>query len=160
MEYAAHRPERTRALVLSGCTLDFEGWRHWPYEVSSRLAEFIPPQWYDFITHYTLQLLLPKSWAKLIETIPFNPLVFRRTNATIARHVRFSRRIARYRKPVLLVNGEYDFVFRSDELRFLRALPQARLRIIRGVDHTAPMRRVQEFTHVVREFANHVFAAS
>ncbi|HVA28252.1 MAG TPA: alpha/beta fold hydrolase [Candidatus Baltobacteraceae bacterium] len=160
MEYAARRPEQTRALLLSGCTLDFEGWRHWPYEVSARLGELIPLPWYDFITHYTLQLLLPKAWASLVEQIPFDRSVFTRTNATIARHVRFSSRIARYRKPVLFVNGEYDVVFRSDERRFMRVLPQARLRIIPGVDHTVPMRRVQEFAHVVREFADRVFATA
>lgn len=160
MDYASRRPERTRGLVLSGCTLDFEGWHHWPYGVSARLAELVPQPWYDFASHYMLQLLLPKAWASLVESIPFNRKVLARTNATIAGHARFSKRIARYRKPVLFINGEYDLVFRSDERRFLQKLPQARLKIIPGVDHIAPLLRVAEFTHLVREFADHVFAVT
>jgi pimeloyl-ACP methyl ester carboxylesterase len=156
MDYASHRPEETRALLLSGCTLDFEGWRHWPYEVSSRLSEIVPQQWYDLVTHYTLRLVLPKTWASLVEEIPFNRSVFSRTNA-LKRQIRFSTRLARYRKPVLFVNGEYDFIFRSDERRFLQRVPQARLRIVPGVDHTLPMRRIHEFTSIVRAFADAVF---
>jgi pimeloyl-ACP methyl ester carboxylesterase len=156
MDYASHRPEETRALLLSGCTIDFEGWRHWPYEVSARLSELVPQAWYDLVTHYTLRLVLPKAWAALVEEIPFNRGVFARTTA-LSRHIRFSARIARYRKPVLFVNGEYDFIFRTDENRFLRRVPQARLRIVPGVDHTMPMRRIHEFTSIVRAFADQVF---
>lgn len=158
MEYAAHRPQQTRGLVLAGCTLDFEGWRHWPYAVGAHFAQLVPEQWYDATSHFMLHLLMPRAWASLVEAIPFNRKVLARTNATIAGHAQFSKRIARYRKPVLFINGEYDFIFRSDERRFLQKLPQARLRIIQGVDHTAPLLRVQEFTHLVREFADHVFA--
>jgi len=160
MQYASQRPQHTRGLVLAGCTLDFSGWHHWPYGVSARLAELIPEQWYDTTSHFILHLLMPKAWADLVEAIPFNRKVLSRTNATIAGHYRFSKRIARYRKPVLFINGAYDFIFRSDERRFLARLPQARLKLIGGVDHTAPLLRVAEFTHLVREFADHVFAAS
>ena len=66
--------------------------------------------------------------------------------------------IASYRKPVLIVNGEYDVAFRADERRYLHRLPQARLRLMRGVDHAAPMRRVAEFCTIVDEFAQQVFA--
>jgi pimeloyl-ACP methyl ester carboxylesterase len=158
MDYASHYPECSRALLLAGCTLDFEGWRHWPYEISARLWEFVPRQWYDLLSHYALRLLLPKAWAALVTEIPFDRRVITRTTS-LAHHIRFSSRIARYRKPVLFVNGEYDLIFRADERRFLRGVTQARLRIVPNVDHTMPLRRVQEFTYIVREFADRVFAA-
>ena len=159
IDYATHFPNRSRALALAGCTLDFEGWRHWPYEVSARLSELIPMQFYDLVSHYMLHLLLPKAWADLVQEIPFNRSVFVRTN-DLARKIHFSRRLARYRKPVLFVNGEYDLIFRTDEQRFLRRVPQARLRIVPGVDHTLPLRRIYEFTSIVREFADHVFTTT
>ena len=30
MRYASRFPERTRALLLADCTLDFEAWKRWP----------------------------------------------------------------------------------------------------------------------------------
>ena len=158
IDYASHRPERTRALVLSGCTVDFEGWRTWPYEISARLSELIPLQWYDLVTGHLLHLMLPKAWADLVVQIPFNRSVFVRSS-DMARKVRFSQRLGRYRKPVLILNGEFDLIFRIDERRFLRRVPQARLRIVPSVDHTLPMRRVAEFTAIVKDFADHVFSS-
>lgn len=157
MSYAARRPERTTALVLSGCSLDFEGWKHWPYEVGARLADLMPSPWFDALIDVSLHLTLPRPWADLIARIPFNRDVISRTNR-VSSGINFIQTIASYRKPVLFLNGEYDLIFRMDERRYLQALPQARLQIIRGVDHSAPMRNAKEFTAAVGDFARHVFA--
>ncbi len=156
MQYAARRPERTSALVLAGCTLDIAGWKHWPYEVTARFADLMPSLWFEAVMASVLHLTLPNPWAEIVSRIPFNRDVISRTNRA-SRSVNFVRTIATYRKPVLFINGEYDLVFRMDERRYLQALPQARLRIIRGVDHSAPMRRAKEFTNAVGDFAGHVF---
>lgn len=156
MQYAALHPERTRALLLSGCTLDFESWKSWPYEVTARLSQTIPESVLDWLMNVSLRLTLPRNWARLVSGIPFNRDVFMRTSA-LAHASKFSEKLKDYRKPVLFVNGEYDLIFRADERRFLNRVPQARLRILRGVDHTAPMRNVEEFTAIVREFATKVF---
>jgi pimeloyl-ACP methyl ester carboxylesterase len=157
MQYASRRPERTSALVLAGCTLNFEGWKHWPYEAGARLAELMPSPWFDALIDLSLHLTLPRAWADAVSRIPFNRDVISRTNR-VSRGVDFIRTISSYRKPVLFINGEYDFIFRLDERRYLQALPQARLRVIRGVDHSAPMRNAKEFTTCVGDFAQHVFA--
>ena len=156
MQYASVHPERTRGLLLTGCTLDFESWKSWPYEISARLSQTIPDSLLDWMMNISLQLTLPRTWAKLVSGIPFNRDVFSRTSTLAHQESRFSEKLAGYRKPVLFVNGEYDLIFRVDERRFLNRVPQARLRILRGVDHTAPMRRVEEFTTIVREFAGRV----
>jgi pimeloyl-ACP methyl ester carboxylesterase len=158
MTYASAHPERTRGLLLTGCTLDFETWKRWPYEISVRLSQPIPDSVLDWLMNLSLHVTLPRRWAQLVAAIPFNRDVFTRTSAYARQHSRISDKLAGYRKPVLFVNGEFDLIFRIDERRFLSHVPQARLRILRGTDHTAPMRRVEEFTTIVREFAGKVFA--
>lgn len=159
MQYAARRPERTSGLVLCGCMIDFEGWKYWPYGATSRLSELMPDPLFDAFVNLGLHVTLPSAWASLVQRIPFNREVVTSINR-IAASSRNSELIRDYRKPVLFLNGEYDLLFRIDEKRYLRALPQAELRVIRGVDHTVPMRRAQEFATAVGDFANRVFAAT
>lgn len=159
MRFASREPERTRGLLLTGCTLDFEGWKWWPYGMSVKFTEMLPRPLYDAFVHASLAMTLPRQWVDVVEAIPFDRNVFSQTSAIVREQSHALDAIASYRKPVLIVNGEYDFAFRSDERRFLHRLPQARLRIIAGVDHTGPLRRVEEFTSIVEEFAQRVFGS-
>ncbi|MDE2481616.1 MAG: alpha/beta hydrolase [bacterium] len=159
MNYAVAHPDRTRALLLAGCTLDFVGWKHWPYEAGARFITALPAPLRERFLQLTLHATLPRPWAEIVEEIPFDPQVLNDTKL-ISRGARFSETIAAYRKPVLIANGELDLVFRMDERRFLNRLPQARLRVLKRVDHTAPLVRAEEFTAIVREFADRVFTAT
>jgi pimeloyl-ACP methyl ester carboxylesterase len=158
MRYASRFPERTRGLLLAGCTLDFEAWKWWPYGVSVRLTQLLPDSWGEALMHLSLYLTLPRRWLDVVEAIPFDRDVFSKTSAIVRSKRRAIDEIASYTKPVLIVNGEYDLSFRLDERRFLHRLPQARLRIVRGTGHNAPLYRVEEFTSIVEEFAGRVFA--
>lgn len=157
MRYAARFPERTKALLLAGCTLDFEGWKWWPYGVSVGLTDLLPDAWLGALMHAGLYFSLPRHWVDVVEQIPFDRNVLTQTSAIVRSSEHALDEISAYRKPVLVVNGEYDIAFRMDERRFLHRLPQARLRIIRGTDHTAPLRRIGEFAGIVDEFALKVF---
>jgi pimeloyl-ACP methyl ester carboxylesterase len=112
----------------------------------------------DAFLHTTLYMALPPRYAEIVKRIPFDSDVLSRVNSLALSVARQSDGIATYRKPVLIVNGEYDVAFRSDERRYLHRLPQARLRLMPGVDHAAPMRRVAEFCTIVDVFARQVFA--
>jgi pimeloyl-ACP methyl ester carboxylesterase len=157
MRFATQHPERTAGILLADCTLDFEGWKWWPYGASVTFTEHLPRPLYDAMIHTMLSLTLPQRWVEIVESIPFNRDVFAQTSAIVREQKDALKEIATYRKPVLIVNGEYDFAFRSDERRYLHRLPQARLRILRGTDHTAPLQRVEEFTEIVDEFGQKVF---
>lgn len=157
MQYSAHHSEHTAGLVLAGCAVDYEGWRRYPYEMSVRLTEMVPRHWLDAFFHVSLRVTLPKSVAKVVEQIPFNRDVFRRTATIAGNNKRFSEILATYGKPVLFLQGEYDVLFRMDEKRFLSLVPQARLRVIRHTDHTAPLRKVKEFSDAVADFAERIF---
>ena len=141
MRYAASFPEKTRALLLADCTLDFDQWKLWPFDASFGFMRMLPNPMLDAFLHLTLYMTLPKSYVDIVERIPFDRDVLARTNAIARSVTRSSDGIATYRKPVLIVNGEFDVAFRADERRYLHRLPQARLRIMRGLDHAAPMRR-------------------
>lgn len=158
MEYTGRRPERSRALLLAGCTLDFEAWKRWPYELSARLSALVPTAAFERMVWWSLHLTMPRVWADLVSSIPFNRAVLTQTSHMTSHNGRFSDKLSNYRKPVLFVNGEYDLVFRMDERRFLQRVPQARRRIVRRVDHNMPMTRANEFIAIVREFADQVFA--
>jgi pimeloyl-ACP methyl ester carboxylesterase len=158
MRYASFFPERTRALLLAGCTLDFEAWKWWPYGAGVRLTQILPNAWAEALMHLSLAVTLPRTWLGVIEAIPFDRDVFAKTTAIVRSKRRAIDEIASYSKPVLVVNGQYDVFFRLDERRFLHRLPQARLRIVPGTTHTAPLQRVEEFTALVDEFAQRVFS--
>jgi pimeloyl-ACP methyl ester carboxylesterase len=158
MRFAAQHGNRSAGLLLADCTLDFEGWKWWPYGAAVTFTEHLPQPLYDAFVHATLSMTLPQRWVEIVEAIPFNRNVFAQTSAIVREQKNALAEIATYRKPVLIVNGEYDFAFRSDERRYLHRLPQARLRILKGTDHTGPLRRVQEFTEIVDGFAKKVFA--
>jgi pimeloyl-ACP methyl ester carboxylesterase len=158
MSYAARFPGRTRALLLADCTLDFDRWKMWPLDASFGFMQMLPRPMLDAFLHTTLYMALPPRYAEIVRRIPFDSDVLSRVNAIAANAARLSDAIASYREPVLIVNGEYDVAFRTDERRYLHRLPQARLRLMHGVDHAAPMRRVAEFCTIVDEFAQQVFA--
>lgn len=159
MRYASQFPQRTSGLLLAGCTLDFEAWKWWPYGVSVRLTQLLPDAWLGMLLHTTLYMTLPRQWLDVVENIAFNRKVLSQTSDIVRSQRSALDGISAYRKPVEVVNGQYDLVFRVDERRFLHRLPQARLRIIRGTDHTAPLQRVGEFTSIVDAFAGRVFPA-
>jgi pimeloyl-ACP methyl ester carboxylesterase len=158
MSYASRFTDRTRALLLSDCTLDFDHWKMWPIDASFGFMQWLPRPMLDAFLHTTLYMALPKRYADIVKNIPFDSDVLSRVNAIAQSVARLSDGIATYRKPVLIVNGEYDVAFRADERRYLHRLPQARLRLMHGLDHAAPMRRVAEFSRIVDEFATQVFA--
>ena len=158
MRYAVRNPEKTAALLLAGCTLDFEGWKWWPYGASVAFANRLPDFWLNTMLNASLYLSLPRHWVDIIEQIPFDRDVLTQTSAIVRSSQNALAEIGKYRKPVLIVNGEFDLAFRWDERRFLHRLPQARLRIMHGVDHTGPLRRSAEFRSIVEEFAGKVFA--
>ncbi|MDQ2864885.1 MAG: alpha/beta fold hydrolase [Candidatus Eremiobacteraeota bacterium] len=155
--YACARPERIRALLLAGCTLDFEPWKRWPYEISARLSAVLPALLFERLIWCSLHLTMPRVWADRVVAIPFDRSVLAETSALTSNGGRFSEKLAHYPGSVLFVNGEYDIVFRIDERRFLRCASAARLKIVRRSDHTMPMRRAEEFEAIVREFACELF---
>jgi len=157
MRHAARHPEQTAGLLLADCTFDFEGWRWWPYGAWVNVAQHLPEAWLDALQRVGLYASIPHNWIDVVQRIPFNRDVLYRTSEIVRSSQNALDDLATYRKPVAFVNGEFDLLFRLDEKRFLHRLPQARLQIMRGMDHAGPLRRIAEFTSIVEAFADRVF---
>ncbi len=159
VSYFSQHLAASRALLLAGATYDFDGWKRLPFRIMAQAMGALPHPIYHSLASFSLHAVVGDEWAREIERIPFDPRVLDSTSAMAAHGLRQSELIARYHRPVLIVNGEYDLIFRSDEARFLRSAPNARREIVLGSDHVAPLRESARFTAIVRAFADEVFLA-
>ena len=155
--YFSQHLEASRALLLAGATYDFDGWKRLPFRLMAQAMGAIPGPLYQSIASLSLRGVVGDEWAREIERIPFDPRVLDSTSEMAVRGMRQSDTIAAYDRPLLVVNGEYDLIFRSDESRYLRNAPNARREIIAGSDHAAPLRESARFTAIVRAFADEIF---
>lgn len=158
MNYAAVFPDHVRALLLSGCTLDFTGWKRWPLDATTTFLQALPRGLRKRALDVNLRVVLPDDWCRIVRAIPFNDSVLGQVRQLAHLHPCFSDTVARYPGRVRFVNGKRDFVFRIDERQFVRACAQGDRRLIPKIDHTAPFRKGRAFTREIYEFAREVFA--
>ncbi len=157
MRYTRDHAGDSAALVLAGCSFDFSGAWGATYRIVGNVASRLPRHFVDgFIAGY-FRVRLPNI-ADRIVPLAFDQQVFR-TSAEFSIDELYSQSLRAYEKSVLIVNGGWDALFRSQERRFARAM-QARIAIISGSDHAAPLRRPAEFSEIVRAFALEVFLQS
>jgi pimeloyl-ACP methyl ester carboxylesterase len=157
MRYALDLPDHTSGLVLAGSTTNITGYRHALYAFAVRATAHVPPPLVQGLLTIFFHLTLPPRVAKVIVPFRFNHDVFEQS-LQLAGGVTYSELLKRYKKPVLLINGRWDVLFRRDEQRYAKATG-ARLVVMPNTDHVAPLRDPREFCNVVREFAREVFAA-
>ncbi len=157
VRYFSQHLDASRALLLAGATYDFDGWKRLPFRVMAQAMGALPDPLYRSIASLSLRAVVGDEWAREIEGIPFDPRVLDSTSEMAVHGMRQSDLIALYDHPLLVVNGEYDLIFRSDESRYLRNAPHARREIVAGADHSAPLRESARFTAIVRAFADEVF---
>lgn len=154
MRYATDLPDHTSGLVLTGCTTNIVGYRRLLYDAAVRATARIPDAAVQRLLTRFFYLTLPQAVCEIIVPFRFNHNVFEQS-LRIAGGVRYSDRLRAYGKPVLIVNGVWDLLFRRDERLFAQAAG-ARLEVMRQTDHVAPLRRPGTFTSLVREFARDV----
>ncbi len=156
--YFSQHLDASRALLLAGSTYDFDGWKRLPFRMMAQAMGALPDPLYRSIASLSLRAVVGEEWAREIEKIPFDPRVLDSTSEIAVHGMRQSDLIASYDRPVLIVNGEFDLIFRTDESRYLRNAPHSRREIIAASDHAAPLRENARFTAIVRAFADEVFA--
>ncbi|MGW1378872.1 alpha/beta fold hydrolase [Streptomyces sp. NPDC002446] len=152
LEFARRCPDRLRGLVLAGASVSTRG----PWAIPYRwVAGLVPQIAGDRLTRWNDRLLRRLYPPEVVEpTIragyAFHTLpaawgeVLGRFDAAAMRHVA---------APVLILNGEKDTVFRSGEVDFARAHPQARIELIPRARHLANFDAPDAFTDAIRRFA-------
>ena len=155
MRYATDQPESTAGLLITGCSADVVGIRALIYEICVGITAQFSQEFVQKMLAVAFRITLPRKVANLIIPFAFNQQVFETSRKTVS-EVAYSERLRTYAKPMLIVNGEYDILFRPDENKYAEAA-RARVIIMRNSDHVAPLRRPRHFTAIVRRFARRVF---
>ncbi|GAC1659708.1 MAG: hypothetical protein NVS9B12_13480 [Vulcanimicrobiaceae bacterium] len=156
-QFSQRFPHLSGGLLLAGCSLDPTHWRADAYGALVGIGGQIPRPFFNSFSSMFFRMTLKPALAEAIIRNPFNALAFTETHRLLHGQS-FSAMLATYPHPVLVVNGEYDFVFRPHEGRFVKEA-RAEHRIVKGSDHVFPLRRTEEFSAMIAEFTTNVMAA-
>jgi pimeloyl-ACP methyl ester carboxylesterase len=158
MRYALDLSDHTSGLILTGATTDIVGYRRALYGAAVHITARIPAAAVQQMLALFFRMTLPRRVADVIVPFKFNHDVFEQS-LRLAGGMRYSDLLKHYHKPVLLVNGKWDLLFRRDERRYARAA-NARLVVMPRSDHVAPLRDPAQFCAIVRAFAREVFGST
>jgi len=157
MTVAERWPERVTALVLSGASGDPVGVRSLAYRGLAAAFAFGPT---PVLVAVDRRFVRWRFGAVVAESVLAGGL-WHRSGVPALRSLvgrRFSRQLAAYPGPVLVLNGELDLFFRLTEPAFLRSIGQPTRVLIRRATHLANLDQPEAFTAAVRAFARKVQA--
>jgi pimeloyl-ACP methyl ester carboxylesterase len=151
MDLAARRPAIIRGLVLSGATQEPIGIRARPYLALAWAIDRLSGRGYDRLNRIFFRTRYPAAIAEPILAGGFHSV----GGSTALRALvgeRFAPRLAAYPGPVLILNGEFDVLFRFGARRFTAGAADLRIVRLRGATHLANLDRPQAFNAAVRGF--------
>lgn len=158
MEVAGRWPERVEGLVLAGATAEPIGVREAPYRALAWLLTHVDPQLLSRLNSWFFRHRYRAAIAEPIVSAGFSfPGGARAVRAIVGKCYR--PRLARYPGRTLILNGEYDLLFRVSERSFAEAATDARRIVVRGATHLTNLDRPEAFAGAVRRFAREVGAA-
>jgi pimeloyl-ACP methyl ester carboxylesterase len=155
MELASRWPERVSGLVLAGATAEPVGPRALPYHALGWILSAVPEAWLDRLNTWFFRRRYRPSIA---EPIIAGGFTFR-SGARAVRSIigqRFRPRLARYPGRTLILNGEFDLLFRLSERSFAEVAADPRRILIRRATHLTNLDQPEAFTAAVRRFARGV----
>lgn len=152
MTLAARHPELVRGLVIAGASAEPAGVRVLAYRaLAGVMARFDRPG-RDRLSRWFFRTRYPAAIA--------DPIVaggFWSAGGAIALRTlfgeRFVPRLAAYGGPALILNGEYDLLFRFSAPDFALGAKHARRVVLAGAVHLSNLDRPSAFNRAVREFA-------
>jgi pimeloyl-ACP methyl ester carboxylesterase len=153
MAFVDRYPERVGALILSDCSRDTTGTSAAPYLAFSLL---LSTSSHALMRRLAAAILRTRYVPAIAQPIVRAGLFIRGgiqgLNGIVG--VNFRKALAKYDGPVLLINGERDFLFRPGEAEFLAASGNAWLYVIGGAGHLSNLDRPEEYTQAVRRFVD------
>lgn len=158
MALAAREPERVRGLVLAGATAEPVGLRAIPYRALAMILDRFDGPGLVRLNTWFFRSRYPPSIAEPIVAGGF----WSSGGARAVRALfgeRFLPRLAAYPGPTLIVNGEYDLLFRLSAGTFAAAARDARRVRLPGALHLSNLDRPVAFSEAVRRFANDLASA-
>lgn len=152
MDLAARFPERVRGLVLAGATAEPTGFGRRPYLALAWVMSTVSGPRQDALNRWFFRTRFPAKIADPIVAGGF----WSEAGATALRALageRFVPRLAAYPGPTLIVNGQFDPLFRWSAGRFERAAANPRRVQLKGATHLSNLDRPAAFTQAIRGFA-------
>ena len=153
MAFAAQAPERCASLVLSGCAIEYHGLlgrlAHLGAALSLRIYR---PARVAAMQSALLRSAYPPEIADAQIAAGFSFQALPATYGELARQ-RFRPLLRAYPGPVLILNGERDWLNRRSEARQLAATQHGQLQMIADAGHLCNLDQPAAFTSAVREWA-------
>jgi pimeloyl-ACP methyl ester carboxylesterase len=139
---AARDPSRVAGVFFFACNVDPSGVK--PFEATPTLGRCFARHKKD----YAELSATPERFKDLVEAL--SPMQQTQPNYSVDD-------LARIRVPVVIARSEYDEFIKREHAEYLaEAIPNARLILLKGVSHFAPLQRPQQFNAAMLEFANSV----
>lgn len=151
MALAARRPELVRGLVLAGATAEPVGLRSIPYRLLAVILERLDGPRLVRLNTWFFRTRYPASIAEPIVAGGF----WSSGGAEALRSLfgeRFLPRLAAYPGRTLILNGEFDLLFRLSAPTFAAAAQDARRAMLSGALHLSNLDRPAAFSAAVRRF--------
>jgi pimeloyl-ACP methyl ester carboxylesterase len=152
MVLAAREPERVRGLVLAGATAEPVGARSLPYRALAEVLDRFESPALRRLNAWFFRTRYPASIAEPIVAGGF----WSDGGAHALRALfgqRFAPRLAAYPGPTLILNGEWDLLFRMSAGTFAAAARDARRVRLAGALHLSNLDQPAAFSAAVRRFA-------
>lgn len=152
MALAAREPERVRGLVLAGSTAEPVGFGSVPYRALAAILDRFDGPALVRLNTWFFRTRYPPEIAEPIVAGGF----WSKGGAGAVRALfgqRFAPRLAAYPGPTLILNGEWDLLFRLSAGAFAAAARDARRARLPGALHLSNLDRPAEFSRAVRRFA-------
>lgn len=157
MALAARQPDLLRGLVLAGATAEPIGVRSLPYRLLALILDRLDGPALKGLNAWFFRSRYPASIAEPIVAGGF----WSKGGATAVRTLlgqRFLPRLAAYAGPTLILNGQWDLLFRLSAGTFADAAADARRVRLAGALHLSNLDQPAAFNEAVRRFARSVEA--
>jgi len=151
---ANDRPRDTQALLICGTSVDPAGWRRRAFRTFMNIKTLFPPRLFEFGSTIFFKATLPRDLAARIIASPFDHRAFEEAYREFSL-LPFGQMLASYEKPVCVVNGQWDILFRMRRFEFAPRERDLMATIARS-DHVFPLRRPRQFCDIVAKFASSV----
>jgi pimeloyl-ACP methyl ester carboxylesterase len=158
MTLAAGHPRLVRGLVIAGASAEPVGVRVLAYRALAGAMARVDSPRMDALSEWFFRARYPATISRSVVGGGFWS-----TGGAVALRTlvdqRFVPRLAAYRGPVLILNGEYDLLFRLSAPTFAAAAHDARRVVLAGALHLSNLDRPRAFSLAVREFARSIATA-
>jgi pimeloyl-ACP methyl ester carboxylesterase len=151
MAVAGASPARVRGLVVAGATLDPRGLWALAFIAFGLALRILPERLIRGVDVLLMRRLYGRS---VVDQVLAGGYFARGGGVAVIRLAggRFKARLLQYGGPILVINGDRDFVFNRTEGRFLAGIPRVATLQLGGASHLSTLDRPVEVAAAIRAF--------